>query len=79
MVRFAKTLFDSNGESGRLTVPLHVKDLSIKLSDSVYNLFVHSDIFDDGSFLKESLRISNKINATFCGEVVYDIEKNDFF
>ncbi|HCP1849352.1 TPA: AAA family ATPase, partial [Escherichia coli] len=25
------------------------------------------------------LRISNKINATFCGEVVYDIEKNDFF
>ncbi|HHJ4346274.1 TPA: AAA family ATPase [Escherichia coli] len=79
LVRFAKTLFDSNGESGRLTVPLHVKDLSIKLSDSVYNLFVHSDIFDDGSFLKESLRISNKINATFCGEVVYDIEKNDFF
>lgn len=79
LVKYAKTLFDSNGEPGRLTVPLHVKDLSIKLSDSVYNLFVHEDLFSDSTFLKETLRISRKINGTFNGEVVYDTELNDFY
>jgi len=79
LIRYAKSLFDSNGEAGRLTVPLHVKDLSNKLSDSVYNLFVHADLFSGGSFLNETLRISRKINDTFKGEVAYDNESNDFY
>lgn len=79
LVRYAKSLFDNNGEAGRLTVPLHVKDLSNKLSDSVYSLFVHADLFSDGSFFNETLRISRKINDTFHGEVAYDTESNDFY
>ncbi|EOC0583458.1 AAA family ATPase [Cronobacter dublinensis] len=79
LVRYAKSLFDNNGEAGRLTVPLHVKDLSNKLSDSVYSLFFHADLFSDGSFFNETLRISKKINSTFKGEVAYDTESNDFY
>lgn len=79
LVKYAKTLFDNNGEAGRLTVPLHVKDLSSKLSDSVYNLFVHADLFEDGTFFNNTLRISRKIGNTFRGEVSYNIEQNDFF
>lgn len=79
LVRYAKTLFDNNGEPGRLTVPLHVKDLTTKLSDSVYNFFVHADLFDSNSFYNSSLNISNKINNTFSGEVTYDTEQNEFF
>lgn len=79
LIRYAKTLFDGNVEPGRLTVPLHVKDLSTKLSESVYNVFGHVSIFDDGTFHNESSKLSNKINSTFRGEVVYDIEQNDFY
>lgn len=79
LVMFAKSLFDSNGEPGRLTVPLHVKDLSNKLSDSVYNLFFHAELFSDKTFFNETLRISKKINDAFNGEVAFDSESNDFY
>ncbi|MDZ8651187.1 AAA family ATPase [Escherichia coli] len=77
LVGYAKTLFDN--ETGRMTVPLHVKDLISKLSDSVYTLFPHADLFGDTSHYNEALNISQKINNTFHGEVTYDTEQNEFF
>ncbi|MGE9641059.1 AAA family ATPase, partial [Escherichia coli] len=62
-----------------MTVPLHVKDLISKLSDSVYTLFPHADLFGDTSHYNEALNISQKINNTFHGEVTYDTEQNEFF
>jgi predicted ATP-dependent endonuclease of OLD family len=73
LVRMSKTLFD-NGDSGRLTVPLHLKDLSTKLSDSIYS-FVELDIFPEFS---SSYAISKKISEMFGGTVEYDVEKQDF-
>lgn len=77
LVGYAKTLFDN--ETGRMTVPLHVKDLISKLSDSVYTLFPHADLFADSTYYNEALNISKKINNTFHGEVTYDTEQNEFF
>ncbi|EKN3567308.1 AAA family ATPase [Yersinia enterocolitica] len=77
LVRMAKTLFD-NGEPGRLTVPLHLKDLAGKLSDSIYSYLIHVDLFSDQNDVNQSLDISKKINSAFNGEMKYDIEKLDF-
>ncbi|WP_323667104.1 AAA family ATPase [Pectobacterium punjabense] len=78
LVRMAKTLFDNNGEPGRLTVPLHLKDLSGKLIDSIYSFLLHSELLNDSDEEYGLLRISKKINSTFDGEIEYNQEAQDF-
>ncbi len=73
LVRMSKTLFD-NGDSSRFTVPLHLKDLSTKLSDSIYS-FVELDLFPE---FNDTFRVSKKISEMFGGTVEYDVEKQDF-
>lgn len=76
LVRMSRTLFD-NADSGRLTVPLHLKDLSTKLSDSIYN-FVDYDLYKELNAFNGAIEVSLKISNLFGGTVGYDNEKQDF-
>lgn len=71
LVRNARTHFDADSP-GRGTVPLHVKDLAVKLEDSIYN-FSLLDLFSVGE------SVSSKIAKIVGGQLVYDAEKSDFF
>jgi len=73
MVRTSKTLFDDTS-SNRLSVPLHLKDLSSKLSDSMYGFFEFEMFLDDS----EMAVLSKKINGLLDGSVDYDVDKKDF-
>ncbi|ERM11010.1 ABC transporter ATP-binding protein [Pantoea agglomerans Tx10] len=78
LAQMSKTLFEAKSASaGRSTVPLHVKDLSNKLSDSIYNLYAFNDLFE---VTEEDIhsKVSNKISAALNGEISYDNEKFDF-
>lgn len=78
LAQMSKTLFEfKEGMTGRATVPLHIKDLSNKLSDSIYNLYVFNNLFEDVESDLHS-QISARINAAFGGEISYDNEKYDF-
>lgn len=77
LAQMSKTLFEiKEGVNGRATVPLHIKDLSNKLSDSIYNLYAFNDLFDIEPDVHSS--ISSRINNAFDGEITYDSEKYDF-
>ncbi|MCQ8229113.1 AAA family ATPase [Pantoea trifolii] len=73
MVRTSKTLFDDTS-SNRLSVPLHLKDLSSKLSDSMYGFFEFEMFLDDS----EMAVLSKRINGLLDGSVDYDLDKKDF-
>jgi len=78
LAQMSKTLFElKSASAGRATVPLHVKDLSNKLSDSIYNLYAFTDIFET---VEEDIhsKVSNKISTALNGEISYDNEKFDF-
>jgi predicted ATPase len=78
LAQMSKTLFEiKEGATGRATVPLHIKDLSNKLSDSIYNLYAFNDLFGDVENDLHS-QISARINSAFSGEISYDSEKFDF-
>lgn len=78
LAQMSKTLFEiKEGATGRATVPLHIKDLSNKLSDSIYNLYAFNDLFGDIEPNVNS-KISSRINNAFEGEISYDNEKFDF-
>lgn len=77
LVQMSKTLFESkDGHIGRATVPLHLKDLANKLSDSMYR-FLDFDLIHDGRD-DSRMNVSAKINQAFQGEISYDSEKFDF-
>lgn len=77
LVQMSKTLFESkDGHIGRGTVPLHLKDLANKLSDSMYR-FLDFDLIHDGRD-DSRMKVSAKINQAFQGEISYDSEKFDF-
>ncbi|MGO3413232.1 MAG: AAA family ATPase [Kluyvera intermedia] len=76
LVKMSRTLFD-NADSNRLTVPLHLKDLSTKLSDSIYN-FVDYDLYKEFNAFNSAIEVSIKISQMFGGTVGYDAEKQDF-
>lgn len=77
LAQMSKTLFEiKEGVNGRATVPLHIKDLSNKLSDSIYNLYAFNDLFEIEPDIHSS--ISTRINNAFDGEITYDSEKYDF-
>ncbi|MEB5959224.1 ATP-binding protein [Enterobacter sichuanensis] len=77
LAQMSKTLFEiKEGVNGRATVPLHIKDLSNKLSDSIYNLYAFNDLFDIEPDIHST--ISTRINNAFDGEITYDSEKYDF-
>lgn len=67
LIKMSRTLFDADS-AGRLTVPLHVKDLSVKLSDSLYGF----DFFNN----RES--VSRQIYDLFEGVLSYNKNANDF-
>ncbi|MBN3215059.1 AAA family ATPase [Pectobacterium polaris] len=73
LVRTSKTLFDDTS-STRLTVPLHLKDLSSKLSDSMYG-FLEFALFEDNT---EISSLTKKIRGLLDGSVDYDSDKKDF-
>lgn len=73
LVRTSKTLFDDTS-SNRLTVPLHLKDLSSKLSDSMYG-FLELDLFQEDT---EMTALTKKISGLLDGSVDYDSDKKDF-
>ncbi|EKN5088755.1 ABC transporter ATP-binding protein [Yersinia enterocolitica] len=73
LVRTSKTLFDDTS-SNRLTVPLHLKDLSSKLSDSMYG-FLELDLFQEDT---EMTALTKKISGLLDGSVDYDNDKKDF-
>lgn len=77
LVQMSKTLFENkDGNIGRATVPLHLKDLANKLSDSMYR-FLDFDLIRDG--VDDSrVKVSEKINQAFQGKILYDSEKLDF-
>ncbi|CCK02746.1 MULTISPECIES: AAA family ATPase [Cronobacter] len=78
LAQMSKTLFEiKEGVTGRATVPLHIKDLSNKLSDSIYNLYAFNDLFGEMEPDLHS-QISSRINNAFNGEIIYDNEKFDF-
>lgn len=74
LVKMARTLFD-NADASRLTVPLHVKDLAAKLSDSIYDFSAHPDLLTTET---NDDTISSKINSIFGGQISYDADKIDF-
>lgn len=77
LAQMSKTLFEiKEGVNGRATVPLHIKDLSNKLSDSIYNLYAFNDLFEIEPDIHST--ISTRINNAFDGEITYDSEKYDF-
>lgn len=71
LVRNARTHFDADAP-GRGTVPLHVKDLAVKLEDSIYS-------FSLLDFFSEEESVSSKIAKIVGGQLIYDVEKSDFF
>jgi len=73
LVRTSKTLFDDTA-SNRLTVPLHLKDLSSKLSDSMYG-FLELDLFESDT---EMTALTKTISGLLDGSVDYDNDKKDF-
>lgn len=73
MVKMARTLFEN--DSSRLTVPLHVKDLSNKLGDSKYSMRLFADLLESPP---EFMQISSRINDLFNGEMSYDDDASDF-
>lgn len=78
LTQMSKTLFElKTASAGRGTVPLHIKDLSNKLSDSIYNLYAFNDLFDE-SYEDVHSKVSGRISAAFNGEISYDSEKLDF-
>ncbi|MBN6029850.1 AAA family ATPase [Pantoea ananatis] len=78
LTQMSKTLFELKSVTGgRATVPLHIKDLSNKLSDSIYNLYAYNDLFHDQAEDIHS-QVSARIGHAFNGEISYDNEKFDF-
>ncbi|THG83481.1 ABC transporter ATP-binding protein [Pseudomonas sp. A-1] len=73
LVKMARTLFDADS-SGVGTVPLHIKDLATKLSDSVYN-FPVPDFFVER---EQEVDISSRIKKVFGGSLSYDDDSSDF-
>jgi predicted ATPase len=73
LVKMSKTLFDDKA-NGRLSVPLHLKDLSAKLSDSIYN-FGELGLFPENN---DVALVSNTIKNLLGGAVEYDTDKRDF-
>lgn len=69
----AKTLFEN--DSSKLTVPLHIKDLANKLSDSKFSLSGIQDILPE----KDSMpNISAEVNRLLGGVISYDEDRSDF-
>lgn len=76
LTQMSKTLFEiKDSQLGRPTVPLHIKDLSNKLSDSIYGFFDQQDILDNGT---TSSSVAQQIDKALGGSVSFDNEKNDF-
>lgn len=73
MIRTSKTLFDDS-MSSRLSVPLHLKDLSSKLTDSMYG-FLDFGLFPEDSKLS---KLTKDISGLLDGSVDYDSDKKDF-
>lgn len=73
LVKMARTLFDH--DPSRLAVPLHVKDLANKLSDSKYGFTALTGLQDEPSMLAG---ISVAINNMFGGVISYDDDSSDF-
>ena len=73
MIRTSKTLFDDS-TSNRHSVPLHLKDLSSKLTDSMYG-FLDLDLFPEDSKLSQ---LTKDISGLLDGSVDYDTDKKDF-
>ncbi|MCD9489864.1 AAA family ATPase [Photobacterium phosphoreum] len=64
----ANTLFDvSNSRSG-FTVPLHIKDLSTKIKESIYTY----NLFDD------FYHINHNLSNTYKGKLYYDKDSSEF-
>lgn len=74
LVKMSRTHFDADSP-GKGTVPLHVKDLATKLSDSIYS-FPVPDFFIDKDHQHD---ISTKISEIFGGQISYDEESSDFY
>lgn len=73
MIRTSKTLFDDSA-SNRHSVLLHLKDLSSKLTDSMYG-FLDFDLFPEDSKLSQ---LTKDISGLLNGSVDYDTDKKDF-
>lgn len=73
LVKVARTLLDH--DPSRLAVPLHVKDLANKLSDSKYSFSTLAGLNGDPS---EFSSVSLDLNNMFGGVISYDDASSDF-
>jgi predicted ATPase len=73
IVRMARTLFES--DPSRLAVPLHVKDLANKLTDSQYAVAGLEDLLSDGYRMPN---ITSEVGALLGGMISYDDVASDF-
>ncbi|EHU4850489.1 AAA family ATPase [Vibrio vulnificus] len=64
----ARTLFDKSNSRVGFTVPLHIKDLSTKIKESIYTY----DLF--GSYN----HINHKLSDTYKGRLYYDKDSSEF-
>ncbi|MEZ8124672.1 AAA family ATPase [Vibrio splendidus] len=64
----AKTLFDVSNSIGGFTVPLHIKDLSTKIKESIYTY----NLFDNVH------HINHNLSNTYKGRLYYDESSSEF-
>ncbi|MGF1792929.1 AAA family ATPase [Photobacterium profundum] len=64
----ARTLFDKSNNRVGLTVPLHIKDLSTKIKESIYTY----DLFDNYH------HVNHKLSNTYKGRLYYDKDSSEF-
>lgn len=69
----AKTLFEN--DSSRLTVPLHIKDLANKLSDSKFGLSGIQEMLPESDGMPN---ISLEVDRLLGGVISYDDDRSDF-
>jgi predicted ATPase len=69
----AKTLLEN--DSSRLTVPLHIKDLANKLSDSKFGISGIQEILPESDGMPN---ISSEVDKLLGGVISYDDDRSDF-
>ncbi|TOA95528.1 AAA family ATPase, partial [Vibrio parahaemolyticus] len=62
------TLFDKSTANRGFYVPLHVKDLSTKLKESIYDYNIFNNFF----------HVNNNLSDTYKGRLFYDKDSSDF-
>ncbi|WP_140312595.1 AAA family ATPase, partial [Vibrio parahaemolyticus] len=64
----SRTLFDKSTANRGFYVPLHVKDLSTKLKESIYDYNIFNNFF----------HVNNNLSDTYKGRLFYDKDSSDF-